>query len=74
MKNHYLLLLLSIAFELLQEASVFSEMDVRNVYHPFCIHEGDEWKIAFKNTYRALGVLDDALWVDQPSCCLPGPG
>ena len=46
-KNCYPLPLLSTAFELLQGATVFSKLDLRNVYHLVCIQEEDEWKTAF---------------------------
>lgn len=45
-KNRYPLPLMSSAFELLQEAKIFSKLDLRNAYL-VCIHEGDEWKTAF---------------------------
>ena len=35
---------MSSAFELLQEASVFTKLDLRNAYHLVRIREGDEWK------------------------------
>ena len=46
-KNRYPLPLMSSAFELLQEASVFTKLDLRNAYHLVRIREGDEWKTAF---------------------------
>uniref|UniRef100_A0A8C4DQ98 ribonuclease H n=1 Tax=Dicentrarchus labrax TaxID=13489 RepID=A0A8C4DQ98_DICLA len=46
-KNRYPLPLLSTAFELLQGATVFSKLDLRNAYHLVGIREGDEWKTAF---------------------------
>ena len=39
--------LISSAFELLQGASVFTKLDLRNAYHLVRIREGDEWKTAF---------------------------
>ena len=39
--------LLSSAFEMLQGATVFSKLDLRNGYHLVCIRDGDEWKTAF---------------------------
>ena len=47
MKNRYPLPLLSSAFELLQGATVFTKLDLRNAYHLVRIREGDEWKTAF---------------------------
>ena len=46
-KNRYPLPLLSSAFELLQGATVFTKLDLRNAYHLVRIREGDEWKTAF---------------------------
>ena len=50
-KNRYPLPLISSAFELLQGASLFTKLDLRNAYHLVRIREGDEWKTAF-NTPR----------------------
>lgn len=49
-KNKYTLPLLSSTFELLQGATVFSKLDLRNAYHLVRIRRGDEWKMAF-NTH-----------------------
>uniref|UniRef100_A0A669DIS8 ribonuclease H n=1 Tax=Oreochromis niloticus TaxID=8128 RepID=A0A669DIS8_ORENI len=49
-KNKYPLPLLSSAFELLQGATIFTKLDLRNAYHLVRIREGDEWKTAF-NTH-----------------------
>lgn len=49
-KNKYPLPLLSSAFELLQGATVFTKLDLRNAYHLVRIRKGDEWKTAF-NTH-----------------------
>lgn len=38
---------MSSAFELLEGASIFTKLDLRNAYHPVRIHEGDEWRTAF---------------------------
>ncbi|KAF7641170.1 hypothetical protein LDENG_00290740, partial [Lucifuga dentata] len=46
-KNRYPLPLLSSTFELLQGATIFTKLDLRNAYHLVRIHEGDEWKTAF---------------------------
>lgn len=44
-KNHYPLPLISSAFELLQSATVFTKLDLRN--HLIRIRQGDEWKTGF---------------------------
>ena len=49
-KNRYPLPLMSSAFELLQGASVFTKLDLRNAYHLVRIREGDEWKTAFNTS------------------------
>ena len=46
-KNKYPLPLMSGAFELLQGATFFSKLDLRNAYHLVRIRDGDEWKTAF---------------------------
>ena len=46
-KNRYPLPLLTSAFELLQGATIFTKLDLRNAYHLVRIGEGDEWKTAF---------------------------
>lgn len=43
-KNRYPLPLISSAFELLQSATVFTKLDLRNAYHLIRIREGDVWK------------------------------
>ena len=49
-KNRYPLPLMSSAFELLQGATVFTKLDLRNAYHLVRIREGDEWKTAFNTS------------------------
>lgn len=44
-KNKYPLPLMNSAFEALQ--TVFTKLDLRNVYHLVRVREGDEWKTAF---------------------------
>ncbi len=39
--------LMATAFELLQGASIFTKLDLRNAYHLVRIQQGDEWKMAF---------------------------
>lgn len=46
-KNRYPLPLITTAFENLQGATIFSKLDLHNVYHLVRIHEGDEWKNTF---------------------------
>ncbi len=46
-KNRYPLPLISSGFELLQGATVFTKLDLRNAYHLVHIREGNEWKTAF---------------------------
>ncbi len=58
-KNRYLLPLMSSAFEILQRAKIFTNLDLRNAYHLVRIKEGNEWKTAFNTPvghfeYRVL--------------------
>lgn len=46
-KNRYPLPLMTSAFEILQGATIFTKLDLRNAYHLVRIREGDEWKTAF---------------------------
>ncbi|XP_060786982.1 alpha-2-macroglobulin-like [Neoarius graeffei] len=46
-RNRYPLPLMSSVFELLQSATIFTKLDLRNAYHLVRIREGDEWKTAF---------------------------
>eukprot|EP00066_Takifugu_rubripes_P023648 XP_011612914.1 PREDICTED: uncharacterized protein LOC105417912 [Takifugu rubripes] len=46
-KNRYPLPLVASAFELLQGATVFTKLDLRNAYNLVHIREGNEWKTAF---------------------------
>ncbi len=46
-KNRYPLPIISSGFELLQEAKLFTKLDLHDAYHLVCIGEGDEWKTAF---------------------------
>lgn len=46
-KNRYPLPLMSSAFKLLQGATIFTKLNLRNAYHLVRIKEGDEWKTAF---------------------------
>uniref|UniRef100_A0A3B3HV01 Gypsy retrotransposon integrase-like protein 1 n=1 Tax=Oryzias latipes TaxID=8090 RepID=A0A3B3HV01_ORYLA len=46
-KDKYSLPLISSVFDSIQEARIFSKLDLRNAYHLVRIKEGDEWKTAF---------------------------
>jgi len=46
-KNRYPLPLMSSVFNQLQQARVFTKLDLRNAYHLVRIREGDEWKTGF---------------------------
>ncbi|XP_078812643.1 uncharacterized protein lrrc75a isoform X3 [Oryzias latipes] len=46
-KNKYSLPLISSALDTVQEARVFTKLDLRNAYHLVRMKEGDEWKTAF---------------------------
>uniref|UniRef100_A0A8C7WRQ0 Gypsy retrotransposon integrase-like protein 1 n=1 Tax=Oryzias sinensis TaxID=183150 RepID=A0A8C7WRQ0_9TELE len=46
-KDKYSLPLISSAFDSVQEARIFTKLDLRNAYHLVRIKEGDEWKTAF---------------------------
>ena len=50
-KNRYPLPLISSAFELLQDAKIFTKLDLRNAYHLVRIREGDEWKTGFNTPH-----------------------
>ncbi|XP_062854790.1 obscurin [Trichomycterus rosablanca] len=46
-KDRYPLPLMTSAFETLQQASVFSKLDLRSAYNLVRVRSGDEWKTAF---------------------------
>uniref|UniRef100_A0AAQ4PEP9 ribonuclease H n=1 Tax=Gasterosteus aculeatus aculeatus TaxID=481459 RepID=A0AAQ4PEP9_GASAC len=46
-KNRYPLPLMTSVFDQLQQAQIFTKLDLRNAYHLVRIREGDEWKTAF---------------------------
>ena len=46
-KNWYPLPLMTMAFKLLQGATTFTKLDLRNAYHLVRIREGGEWKTVF---------------------------
>ena len=45
--NRYPLPLMTSVFDQLQQAKVFTKLDLRNAYHLVRIREGDEWKTSF---------------------------
>ena len=49
-RNRYPLPLMDTAFKLLQGATIFTKLDLRNAYHLVRIREGDEWKMAFNTS------------------------
>ncbi|KAI3366209.1 hypothetical protein L3Q82_010033 [Scortum barcoo] len=73
-KNRYPLPLISSAFELLQQAKVFTKLDLRNAYHLVRIREGDEWKTGFNtpsghNEYLVLTrLMEPQLYVNAEKC------
>lgn len=46
-KNRYPLPLMDSAFQVLQEARMFTKLDLRNAYHLVRMRAGDKWKTAF---------------------------
>ncbi|KAK2905717.1 hypothetical protein Q8A73_009660 [Channa argus] len=59
-KNKYPLPLLN--FESLQDAAIFTKLDLRNAYHLVQIREGDKWKTAFNTPLGQFEYLKSA-WV-----------
>ncbi len=47
-KNRYPLPLMDEILERLNDARVFTKVDVKNAYYRLQIREGDEWKTAFR--------------------------
>ena len=47
-KNQYPLPLIGESFDRLGRARNFIQLDLTNAYHWMRIHEGDEWKTAFR--------------------------
>ena len=71
-KNRYPLPLMTTAFELLQGATTFTKLDLRNAYHLVRIREGDEWKTAFNTPTGHWEYFSDAFWFDKRSSGLTG--
>src|SRR4029434_83142 len=46
-RNRYPLPRMYTAFDLLQGASIFTKLDLRNAYHLVRIRKGDEWETTF---------------------------
>ena len=51
-KNCYFLSLTSELLDQLSSSTVFSKINLWNVYHKICICQNDEWKTAFHTQYR----------------------
>lgn len=51
-KNKYILPLLTSSFKLLQDAIIFTKLDLQSTCHLERIWEGDEWKTAFNTHLR----------------------
>ena len=51
-KNHYFLSLISELLDWLSDLTVFSKIDLQNIYHKICIYQNDEWKTVFHTWYR----------------------
>jgi len=56
-KNRYPLPLISEALNRLQEAKIFTKLNVKNAYNQIRIKEGDEWKTAFRTHFRLFEYL-----------------
>ncbi len=63
-KNQYLLHLISKSLDRLGRAKRFTQLDLISVYHKMRIHEGDEWKTAFRTRYGHFEyqVMPFGLW------------
>ncbi|KAI3357242.1 hypothetical protein L3Q82_015694, partial [Scortum barcoo] len=56
-KNCYPLPVISSAFELLQQAKIFTKLDLRNTYHLVRIREGDEGSTLLMDTTNIWSYL-----------------
>lgn len=65
-KNKYPLLLIDSVFTPLHQATIFSQLDLRNAYHLVHIRERDEWKTAFSTP---LGHFQYLVMPFGPSFC-----
>jgi hypothetical protein len=70
-KNHYPLPVLSLAFEPLQGATIFSKLKLRNAYYLVQISEGDEWKTAFNTSSGHYEYLIMPFGPTLPQCSRP---
>ncbi len=59
------------ASELLQGASIFTKLDLRNAYHLVRIWQGDEWKDSLQHPHGPLWVPGDAVRAHQHPRCIP---
>uniref|UniRef100_A0A3B3I3Y3 ribonuclease H n=1 Tax=Oryzias latipes TaxID=8090 RepID=A0A3B3I3Y3_ORYLA len=83
-KDKYSLPLISSVFDSIQEARIFSKLDLRNAYHLVRMKEGDEWKTAFNTPVghyeylvmpfvcSTLCVMHQAWQMPPPMTCRPG--
>lgn len=53
-KNWYPFPHISLTFEVLQSASIFSKLNLPNGHHLVCISKGDKWKMAYNTPYKYL--------------------
>ena len=51
LKNRYPLPLIQESLSRLQNATIYTKLDLRDAYHRLRIKEGDEWKTAFRTRY-----------------------
>ncbi|KAI3364685.1 hypothetical protein L3Q82_011465, partial [Scortum barcoo] len=68
-KNRYPLPLISSTFKLLQQARIFTKLDLRNTYHLVRIREGDEWKTGFNIPHANCIALNSVISLAPPLEC-----